>query len=265
MDIQMPVMDGMEAASVISSVTNTPIIAMTANIMSHEREIYAKSGMKDYLGKPFTSMELIRCLLKYLKPAAFGAREAAVPDEVDIQLKKRFENNFLNNGQLVYQEICEALNNGDREKAYRLTHTLAGNAALIGREKLRHIASTLEQELKDGASPLGAKLPEEHLRILKEELDAVLNEIRENAQRTPEETSEKTDEKFEEKPALNAQKAFSLLDRLETMLMERNPQCITLLDGIRAIPQTQDIIKDVENFDFKPAISKIRKKKEELT
>jgi signal transduction histidine kinase/CheY-like chemotaxis protein/HPt (histidine-containing phosphotransfer) domain-containing protein len=292
MDIQMPVMDGIEAASIITSLTRTPIVAMTANIMSHEREIYAKSGMTDYLGKPFTSAELVRCLLKYLKPTG-GAEQAGIfgqagiaghagdqsggqsreqsceqsceQDEVDIHLKKRFENNFLNNAPLAYQEIRDAVNAGDNEKAYRLAHTLAGNAALIGRAKLRHIASNMEQLLKDSPPNGVNRLPAEHkvfgetLVLLKDELEAVANEIRNELKNNKEETI-----KNEEYVQLSAEEAFSLLDRLETMLKERNPQCMTLLDDIRAIPGTEDIVTDVENFDFKPAINKIRKKKDEI-
>ena len=69
MDMFMPVMDGMEAAMQIMELrTSTPIAAMTANIMTSELEKYKKHGMPDCLGKPFTSQELWRVLLKYLKP-----------------------------------------------------------------------------------------------------------------------------------------------------------------------------------------------------
>jgi signal transduction histidine kinase/CheY-like chemotaxis protein len=67
MDIHMPVMDGLEAATLISELkTDTPIIAMTANVMSHDRELYEKSGMIDSVTKPFKTHELMACLTKYL-------------------------------------------------------------------------------------------------------------------------------------------------------------------------------------------------------
>ncbi|MDR0473412.1 MAG: response regulator, partial [Treponema sp.] len=54
MDIHMPVMDGLEAASIINKLqTGSPIVAMTANIMSTDRELYKMNGMPDYVGKPF--------------------------------------------------------------------------------------------------------------------------------------------------------------------------------------------------------------------
>jgi len=71
MDIHMPVMDGVEAtAKILELGTGTPIVAMTANIMMSDREHYKAAGMVDYLGKPFTSQELWRCLLKHLKPVS---------------------------------------------------------------------------------------------------------------------------------------------------------------------------------------------------
>ena len=69
MDIHMPIMDGLDAADkIISLETATPIIAMTANIMTNDMEIYQEKGMIDCIGKPFTSQELWACLLKYLVP-----------------------------------------------------------------------------------------------------------------------------------------------------------------------------------------------------
>jgi signal transduction histidine kinase len=52
MDIHMPVMDGIEAASKITKLrTGTPIVAMTANIMSQDRELYRMNGMTDCMEK----------------------------------------------------------------------------------------------------------------------------------------------------------------------------------------------------------------------
>ncbi|MCL2441059.1 MAG: ATP-binding protein [Treponema sp.] len=68
MDMYMPVMDGLEATAEIKKIiTSTPIIAMTANVMTEDQEVYKAGGMDDYLGKPFTSQELWRCLIKYLE------------------------------------------------------------------------------------------------------------------------------------------------------------------------------------------------------
>lgn len=57
MDIQMPEMDGMEATRIIReklNITDLPIIALTANVMTEEVEKYEKIGMNGHLGKPYT-------------------------------------------------------------------------------------------------------------------------------------------------------------------------------------------------------------------
>nr|AGS54030.1 PAS/PAC sensor hybrid histidine kinase [uncultured bacterium contig00048] len=69
MDIHMPVMDGLEASvEIVEMGCRTPIVAMTANIMANDLELYRRNGIADHLGKPFTTQELWRCLLKYIKP-----------------------------------------------------------------------------------------------------------------------------------------------------------------------------------------------------
>lgn len=61
MDIQMPVMDGLAATREIrrSALHQPYIIALTANAMPEEREIYLKNGMDDYISKPMTLEKLI--------------------------------------------------------------------------------------------------------------------------------------------------------------------------------------------------------------
>ena len=77
MDIFMPIMDGMEAASKISGLgTGAPIVALTANMMAGELARCRERGMVDSLGKPFTTRELWDCLARHLPAAADNAPEA---------------------------------------------------------------------------------------------------------------------------------------------------------------------------------------------
>jgi hypothetical protein len=72
MDIQMPVMDGMEATRQIRSMNDelkaaVPIVALTANAMKSECATYLKLGMNDCLAKPFEEPMLFKTVSKNIK------------------------------------------------------------------------------------------------------------------------------------------------------------------------------------------------------
>lgn len=68
MDIQMPIMDGYTASQKIRAEVNKtiPIIAMTAHVMTGEREKCISFGMNDYISKPFKLKDLYRTIQKYI-------------------------------------------------------------------------------------------------------------------------------------------------------------------------------------------------------
>ena len=69
MDVQMPVMDGIQATQQIRQdprFASLPIIAVTANAMSDERELCFKAGMQDYLSKPVNRQALNEVLLRWI-------------------------------------------------------------------------------------------------------------------------------------------------------------------------------------------------------
>ena len=76
MDIQMPVMDGLEATAAIraydaaSGRARIPIIALTAHAMSRDRERCLEAGMNDYLSKPVEVSQLRRALAKVMDARA---------------------------------------------------------------------------------------------------------------------------------------------------------------------------------------------------
>jgi signal transduction histidine kinase/ActR/RegA family two-component response regulator len=79
MDIQMPVMGGIEATRLIRDhevalgLTHQPIVALTANAMQGDRETYLEAGMDDYLSKPISQAELASKLCQFA-PATVGPR-----------------------------------------------------------------------------------------------------------------------------------------------------------------------------------------------
>ncbi|MEI8311086.1 MAG: response regulator, partial [Verrucomicrobiota bacterium] len=69
MDMQMPLMDGLEATRrirAIESGARVPIIALTANVMPGDRERCLASGMDEFLTKPFNLRELSDMLARFL-------------------------------------------------------------------------------------------------------------------------------------------------------------------------------------------------------
>jgi len=72
MDCQMPELDGLAATRIIRAQESqaghepTPIIALTANAFSQDREACLAAGMDDYLSKPFTLEQLHAALVRWL-------------------------------------------------------------------------------------------------------------------------------------------------------------------------------------------------------
>lgn len=79
MDCQMPVMDGYEATLAIranestGSLGHIPIVAVTANVRSEDRDKCLAAGMDDFLSKPYTIEKLQRTVERYTQRAAIGA------------------------------------------------------------------------------------------------------------------------------------------------------------------------------------------------
>jgi len=179
MDIHMPVMDGLETASKINELqTGTPIVAMTANILSTDKELYKTSGMPDYIGKPFTSQMLWRCLLKYLKPIKHDTvPENALNEEdlnkEDLEVLRIFQSSFVKENQKSFNKLANAIKTNDLELAFRLAHSLKSNAGQIGKTRLQAAAKDIESTLMNKEKPI----TEEQLRTLETEMNIVLKEL----------------------------------------------------------------------------------------
>ena len=69
MDVQMPVMDGLDATRHIRQdmqLTDIPIVALTANVMADDQQKFAQVGMNAFLGKPFDLEELNQILHRFV-------------------------------------------------------------------------------------------------------------------------------------------------------------------------------------------------------
>jgi two-component system sensor histidine kinase/response regulator len=82
MDMQMPILDGLDATRRIRrnpDRLHTPIIAMTANAFAEDKARCMAAGMNDFLAKPFSPEDLFSTLLQQLD----RARTLGSTDQVD--------------------------------------------------------------------------------------------------------------------------------------------------------------------------------------
>jgi signal transduction histidine kinase/CheY-like chemotaxis protein len=258
MDIQMPVMDGFEAASQIVGLnTGIPIVAMTANVMSGDSDVYRASGMIDFLGKPFTSQELWRCLLRYIKPVSRQAENTSRvdSDDIDQEFIRSLKQHFLRNNLNKYNELAEAIKVGDVKLAHRMAHTLKSNAGQFGRTALQKAAADVEMSLKNEKN----QITEEQLKTLKIELSAFLDELSSDFSET-EETSDPA-----QKPAgLEPEKIRELFEKLKHLLEVGSPECTKYENDLRAISGSELLIQQIDDFEFESASLTLVKLKESI-
>ena len=164
MDLQMPIMDGCDATSAIRELgevyKNTPIIALTADVVQGVKDRVFECGMNDYLAKPFNPDELhykIALNLDLVQPY-----EGAVPESEDdiMQLHRlidqynddvKFVTNLLTSLRKSFQLLTEQVaNSADQKDVYelrRLTHKLLPSIKMVGNHSLQEQLSGLKEAL----------------------------------------------------------------------------------------------------------------------
>jgi CheY-like chemotaxis protein len=188
MDIHMPVMDGLEAASKILALnTGIPVVAITANIMPTDLEIYRMSGMYDSIGKPFTTRQIWHCLGKYLKPVSHQATGHMTAESHSIEIQNRMRQkmivHFVEDSRNKIVEITDALSAGDVKLANRMAHNLKSNAGHVGKILLQQAAEEVERHLEDEKNHVTPR----QMADLETELNAALAELIPLAELVPEE------------------------------------------------------------------------------
>ncbi len=177
MDMQMPLMDGIEATRWFrqnSRFDSLPIVAMTANVMAGDRDKCLEAGMNDYIPKPIDPEQLFGTLLRWIKPRhtpiAFSTSESP-PDTgveepipeiagIDIQLGLRrvlgkrksylrMLRKFIVNHEKTPEQLNELTAAGDHATTERLAHSLKGVAGSIGATNLQGLAEELETAIRE--------------------------------------------------------------------------------------------------------------------
>ncbi|MCL2663965.1 MAG: ATP-binding protein, partial [Oscillospiraceae bacterium] len=252
MDIHMPIMDGLDAATQIAAMgVKTPIVALTANVMSNDLELYRISGMADTVGKPFTTQELWRCLVKYIPVESYttvdSTRQSA---EEDIMLKK-VKVNFVKTNQNTFNEFAKALKDGDGKQAHRLAHTLKSNAGQIGEKRLQSAAAEAEGVLSEGVG----LITKEHIHAIETELRLVLDGL------APLLEEAKAEVKTE---PVDNEKLLIILDRLEPLLENMDTDCLSVIEDLQGVPDAQELIDQIEGYQYEAALLTLENLRKEL-
>jgi CheY-like chemotaxis protein/HPt (histidine-containing phosphotransfer) domain-containing protein len=166
MDCQMPVMDGFEATRRIRETIQPgiPIIAVTADAMSGDRDRCLSKGMNDYISKPVDLGQLADVLARWLPVSGAGDATQALAqregEQTDVifnmdALLRRLMGDRKLAGTIVkgfLQDVPSQLNNlrarldqNDAPGARRQAHALKGAAATVAAECLRGTAFEMER------------------------------------------------------------------------------------------------------------------------
>ncbi|MEM9589845.1 MAG: response regulator [Pseudomonadota bacterium] len=282
MDMQMPVMDGLEATKVIRSdprFKDLPIIAMTAAAMAADRERCLNAGMNDHITKPIDPDNLLGALVRWIGRSGTSepARNTADPvseapevshvavapldiPEIDVAsaLKRtggnrtRYESllrRFAQKQASVVEEIRTLLSTGDAATAERAAHSLKGAASTLGAMTVSEAAAAAETAIRDGHG-----------------VDETLASLSNNLARAVEaiETALPEREKGVSKPGATHSGPTAALKRLialKTLLENDDGEAADFL--IEAKPDLQGSLTDMEvdalsdlvgDFDFEAAL-----------
>jgi len=174
MDCQMPVLDGYQATQVLRqrepASSHTPIIALTANAMTGDRERCLSVGMDDYLSKPFTQEQLSAILARWLPQKAVGSQQPTVPSPpsdtigeaaapVDFQaldqlralqrpnspaVLHRIVSSYLHNTPELLADARQAIARADALTLQRTAYSLKSTSAILGANTLATFCKELE-------------------------------------------------------------------------------------------------------------------------
>ncbi|HEY5994311.1 MAG TPA: PAS domain S-box protein [Gallionellaceae bacterium] len=191
MDVQMPLMDGLEATRRIranQAYASMPVIAVTANALEEERQRCLEAGMNDFITKPLRPETLYAVLAKWLSrqapplvaperrkepggmPAQGGVLNLAVLAELvgdNRETMHQMVRKFMDCTRRDMDKVAQALEGSDTRQLKELAHHIKSPAAMVGAAYFAELCSALE----------GSQGDLEHARAVVGRMQAMLEEI----------------------------------------------------------------------------------------
>jgi two-component system sensor histidine kinase/response regulator len=286
MDIQMPEMDGLQAAEELrrdGRFAGLPIIAMTAHAMAGDREQSLRAGMNDHVAKPIDPDALFAVLLRWVRPGervapgtppplpektpreAALSRDAVLPGIDRATGLRRVAGNEALYDKLLLDfrrdyaasagRIRAAVGEGRRADAEREAHTLKGVAGNIGATDLHRASQELDAALRLGDLARAASLLPEVERELSRVIQG-LGPLAEQAAATRPQTEapDVGSGAAVDRPALE-----TALRRLADLVRRNDPEAEGALEHVRGALQgtrgreVERIAQALDRFDFRGA------------
>ncbi|MCB1887301.1 MAG: response regulator [Rhodocyclaceae bacterium] len=213
MDLQMPVMDGLTATSMIREAERAeagerrvPIVALTANALKDDRDACAAAGMDDYLTKPVSRDQIAATLQRFLpvveagvaiperparlEPEVVSAPQGSVPafswepllglpgvnGNREAPLLGRVTRMFVGETGESLRAARLRADTGEWEEVRRIAHKTKSAAASVGALRLAALATELDTLVKAGRVDAAAGLPARMDAAFRDYLRALLAE-----------------------------------------------------------------------------------------
>ena len=286
MDVQMPVMDGMEATQRIKSdprFVSLPIIAMTAHALEEERQKCFASGMIDHVAKPLGEDKLFEALARHCRPGSRRGTGNPAPqststlqsetpmaidvdslttiDTVDLRralpdddLTSRLLLKFRESHAATVQTLRQAIEAGDGDQARRLAHQIRGVAGNLRAATVFEAAKALELKIDAVGLDGSAELRELTDRFV-DALQAMIADI---------DAATVSDETVVEKPKPAAAPGSvteirGLIAQLRSGDMAAEETWRALEPGLRAQDDalTTEVAASIEDLDYAAAADKL--------
>ncbi|HEX8509513.1 MAG TPA: response regulator [Propionibacteriaceae bacterium] len=192
MDVQMPVMDGLEATRQIRAQLpqgQSPyIVALTANALTEDRQACLEAGMQNYLSKPVRLHELEHLISSSTvdrRPATDETTTEAIDEALlrglmlqvngDPEAQRSLIDDYLTESDDILQMLTAALAARDRRQVRSLAHTWRSTCALLGAVPL---ATLLQQVEHDDESATSGQQLSQAIEVEYERVKRSLNRLK---------------------------------------------------------------------------------------